>query len=326
MQLIRGLQNYPASNGCVATIGNFDGVHRGHRAIFARLAEVGKQHNLPLCAVTFEPLPHEFFRPGDGVVRLSTLRDKSSAIAGCGIDQLLLMRFNHQLAGLQAEEFINQALLSTLKVRHLVVGDDFRFGHQRHGDFAMLQAAGEQHGFGVESFNTVVSNAIPAASTTDSADASRISSSAIRKALASHDFSQAAQLIGHPYSISGRVIKGQQLARQLGYPTANVCLKNFRPGIRGVFAVTLTLDGELNGNESTTYQGVANLGERPTVDGKRLLLEVHVFDAKPDLYGCVVNVGFHHFLRGEKKFDGLDQLKQAIANDAEAARAFFAAI
>ena len=191
MQLIRGLKNYPASNGCVATIGNFDGVHRGHRAIFARLAELGQQQNLPLCAVTFEPLPHEFFRPDDGVIRLSTLRDKSCAIASCGIDQLLLMHFNHQLAGLQAQQFIDEALLSTLKVRHLVVGDDFRFGNQRRGDFAMLQAAGKQHGFGVESFNTVVSNAIPAG---DSAAATRISSSAIRQALAEHDFSQACLL------------------------------------------------------------------------------------------------------------------------------------
>lgn len=322
MQLIRGLQNFPASNGCVATIGNFDGVHRGHRAIFARLAEVGKQQNLPLCAVTFEPLPHEFFRPDDCVVRLNTLRDKSRAIADCGINQLLIMRFNRQLAGLQAEEFIDDALLSTLKVKHLVVGDDFRFGNQRRGDFAMLQAAGEQHGFGVESFNTVVSNAIAPAAAAGSSANSRISSSAIRTALADHDFNQAELLIGHPYSISGRVIKGQQLARQLGYPTANVCLKDFRPGIRGVFAVTLTRN---NGSANTPFQGVANLGERPTVDGKRLLLEVHVFDAEPELYGEVVTVGFHHFLRGEKKFDGLDQLKQAIANDAASARAFFAA-
>ncbi len=317
MQLIRGLQNYPASNGCVATIGNFDGVHRGHRAIFARLAEIGNQQNLPLCAVTFEPLPHEFFRPKEGVMRLSTLRDKSSAIASCGIDQLLLLHFNQKLASLQAEDFISEALLSTLKIRHLVVGDDFRFGNQRRGDFAMLQRAGDKHGFGVESFHTVVSNTAAAAS--------RISSSAIRQALLAHDFTEAAQLIGHPYSISGRVIKGQQLARQLGYPTANVCLKDFRPGIRGVFAVSLTAPGSATDpGSSTTYQGVANLGERPTVNGKQLLLEVHVFDAEPNLYEQVVSVSFHHYLRGEKKFDGLEELKQAIASDARAARDFFA--
>ncbi len=312
MQLIRGLQNYPQGNGSVATIGNFDGVHRGHRAIFARLAEIASSHKLPVCAVTFEPLPHEFFRPDGDVPRLSTLRDKAAAMADCGIDQLLILRFNRQLASLQAEEFIDHALLRTLQVRHLVIGDDFRFGNERRGDFEMLAAAGKQHGFGVESFDTVVTKAI-----TDSV--ARISSSAVRKALADHDFSLATRLIGHPYTISGRVIKGQQLARQLGYPTANVCLKGFRPGVRGVFAVTLTSDDKI------TYRGVANLGERPTVDGKKLLLEVHCFDAGPDLYDRVVSVGFHHFLRGEKKFDGLDQLKAAIASDSTSARDFFAA-
>lgn len=312
MQLIRGLQNYPQGSGSVATIGNFDGVHRGHRAIFARLVEVAKSRNLPVCAVTFEPLPHEFFRPDGDAARLSTLRDKAAAMADCGIEQLLILRFNRQLANLQAQEFVDHALLRTLKVQHLVIGDDFRFGNERRGDFEMLTAAGQQHGFGVESFDTVVTQAI-----TDSG--ARISSSAVRKALAEHDFTLAARLIGHPYSISGRVIKGQQLARQLGYPTANVCLKAFRPGVRGVFAVTLTID------EQTTFRGVANLGERPTVDGKRLLLEVHCFDAEPELYDRVVSVGFHHFLRGEKKFNGLDELKAAIASDSAAARDFFAA-
>lgn len=315
MQLIRGLQNFPAGDGCVATIGNFDGVHRGHRAIFARLAEVAKTRELPLCAVTFEPLPNEFFRPESAPARLSTLRDKTEAMAECGIDQLLILRFNHQLASLQAEEFIDHALLRTLKVRHLVVGDDFRFGNKRRGDFNMLKATGEKHGFGVESFDTVVTDAMAESGT-------RISSSAIREALAGNNFTLAARLIGHPYTISGRVIRGQQLARQLGYATANVCLKGFKPGVRGVFAVTLGCK-EPGSDQTNTYTGVANLGERPTVDGKKLLLEVHCFDAEPDLYDHVVKVSFHHFLRGEKKFDGLDELKQAIANDAIAAREFF---
>jgi len=334
VQIIRGLNNYPLSEaGCVATIGNFDGVHRGHQAIFQRVAEVAQQHGLPKCVVTFDPLPHEFFQPDAGVCRLSTLRDKVSQIAQCDIDRLLILRFNQALAGQQAESFIEHTLLQTLGVRHLVVGDDFHFGSKRRGDFQMLQQVGEQQGFSVESFNTVVS-AVGASEGSNGQQSKnpnndlalsghRISSSAIREALAAHDFERASRLLGRPYTITGRVVRGQQLARQLGHPTANVWLKQFRPAIRGVFAVTARLKTP-TGQDSTVYQGVANLGERPTVNGQRLLLEVHAFDASPDLYDQLLSVSFHHHLRGEKKFDSLDQLKQAIETDAGAARDFFA--
>lgn len=326
MQLIRGLNNYPASrSGCVATIGNFDGVHKGHSAIFARLETLAKEQGLPRCAITFEPLPHEFFRPGSPVARLSTLRDKATAIASCGIERLLILRFNNELAGQQAEAFIQKALIKTIGVRHLVVGDDFHFGNQRRGNFQMLQEAGRANGFGVESFDTVVSKSA----------GNRISSSAIREALADNNFEVAEHLIGRPYTITGRVIKGQQLARQLGYPTANVCLKDFRPAIRGVFAVTASINDPamrdkptgigLPGSDPAPLKGVANLGMRPTVNGTRLLLEFHAFDAEPDLYGKLLSVHFHHHLRGEKKFDSLDQLKQAIASDTAAAREYFKA-
>lgn len=331
MQVIRGLNNYPRSgegshpdDGCVATIGNFDGVHRGHQAIFKRVSEVATELGLVRSVVTFEPLPHEFFRPDGTVARLSTLRDKVDQIARCDIDRLLILRFNKAFSAQEPESFIENTLLDPLKIRHLVVGDDFRFGNERRGDFAMLQQVGQQRGFTVESFSTVVSPEISASQPANQ----RVSSSATRSALAAHEFGQVTELLGHPYTITGRVVRGQQLARQLGHPTANVWLKQFRPAIRGVFAVTAkrkTAAGQDSTDNSVNYTGVANLGERPTVNGKRLLLEVHLFDVAPDLYGELLSVSFHHFLRGEKKFDSLDELKDAIAADANTARDYFAA-
>lgn len=327
MQLIRGINNLPTyRDGTVVTIGNFDGVHRGHQAIFEQVTAEAKQRGLQSVVMTFQPLPHDFFQPG-AVRRLSTLRDKVTAIEACGIDTLLFVRFNRQLADMPAETFIQDHLAKQLQVRHLIVGDDFRFGKARAGDFAMLQRSGKQHGFSVNNTPTVslaaTSGSASSGSSNDpSNDAvnQRISSSAVRTALSNNDCELAARYLGSLYQITGSVVRGQQLGRTIGFPTANICLKNLVPAPHGVFAVTATRCGDPT---AKPLHGVANLGERPTVDGKRLLLEVNILDANPDLYGEKLSVRFHKHLRGERKFNSLDELKQAIAKDADNVRGFF---
>ena len=328
MQVIRGIYNYPqASDGAVITIGNFDGVHRGHRRILKQVADSATKLGLTSCAITFEPFPQEFFQPSDHTPRLSTLRDKVAAIAACGIDQLLYLRFNSELAVLEPETFIKRVLLDKTAVRHLIVGDDFRFGAQRRGDFALLQSAGAEHGFSVVNTDTV-SVATDAGDSdtisTSDRDFQRVSSSAIRGVLKSNDCDAASSLLGHPYHISGRVVRGEQIGRTIGFPTANIYLKRLRPALRGVFAVrATTIDSAGFETNSNVFPGVANLGERPTVGGRKLLLEVNVLNANPDLYGQLLKVEFLKYLRGEKKFNSLDELKSAIAADAKQAKAFF---
>ena len=331
VQVIRGIYNYPAApEGTVITIGNFDGVHRGHRRILKLVANSATERGLTSCAITFEPFPQEFFRPGDDspqTPRLSALRDKVQAIAACGIDQLLYLRFNSELAALEPEAFITKVLLSKTAVRHLIVGDDFRFGAKRRGDFALLQSAGAEHGFSVVSTDTLsvaTDEGESANPVTPDQNLQRVSSSAIRNVLKSNDCDAATSLLGHPYHITGRVVRGEQIGRTIGFPTANIHLKRLRPALRGVFAVRAkAVDNtgfELNSN---VFQGVANLGERPTVGGRKLLLEVNVLNANPDLYGQLLKVEFLKYLRGEKKFDSLDELKSAISDDASRAKAFF---
>lgn len=276
--------------------------------------------------MSFQPLPHDFFQPGT-VQRLSTLRDKVEAIGNCGINTLLFLRFNRELANLPAETFIHEYLIKRLRVRHLIVGDDFRFGHARKGDFAMLQRAGHEHGFSVSNTPTVTlttgadtGRSVNSAATHEHGDKQRISSSAVRLALSDNNCELAARFLGHVYQITGSVVRGQQLGRTIGFPTANVCLKTMKPALRGVFAVTASLHGD---PAAKPYHGVANLGQRPTVDGTRLLLEVNILDANPDLYGEKLCVHFHTHLRGEQKFNSLDELKQAISKDADNARAYF---
>jgi len=323
VQLIRGIQNLSSDNsGLAVTIGNFDGVHVGHREIFSQLRQSADKHNMQACVVTFSPLPHEYFRPDTSAPRLSSLRDKIEAISACGIDKLVFLPFGRKLASVEPEAFIDEYLIKSLQVRHLVVGDDFRFGNQRRGDFEMLVAAGKENGFTVINTPSVTTRMDGT-----SADSElRISSSAIRKALTNNDLVGASRLLGHPYRISGRVIRGQQLGRTIGFPTANVCLKSLRPALRGVYAVTATVAPQNDKKDAmpTVFNGVANLGERPTVNGRQLLLEVNVLEGNPDLYEQILRVSFHKFLRAEQKFDSLDDLKQAIANDAANAREYFA--
>ena len=306
MQLVRGLHNLlPQHRGCVATIGNFDGVHRGHLAVLERLLERAAELNLPSCVVIFEPQPREFFAPDSAPVRLSRLRDKVELLAEAGVDLVLCLAFNQRLRELSATAFVQVVLVEGLGVKHLEIGDDFRFGCDRSGDFAFLQQAGETFGFTVEEAATVELNG------------SRVSSTRVREALQAADIALAEDLLGRPFAIAGRVVHGQKLGRQLGAPTANVQLKRHRVPLNGVFLVSVELDGVLQ-------PGVANIGVRPSVKTDGFAhLEVHLLDYVGDLYGRHLLVVFHHKLRDEQRFASLEALKSAITADVVAARAFW---
>lgn len=307
MQLVRGLHNLrPQHRGCVATIGNFDGVHRGHQAILARLRERARELGVPSCVVIFEPQPREFFAPDTAPARLARLRDKLQLLAGEGVDRVLCLAFNQRLSKLSASEFVDTILVDGLGVKHLEVGDDFRFGCDRVGDFEFLQQAGVMQGFTVEAAQTVELDGI------------RVSSTQVRNALAAADFALAERLLGRPFQITGRVLHGQKLARQLGTPTANIQLKRRRVPLTGVFLVNVDIDGK-------TWPGVANIGVRPTVQGDgKAHLEVHLLDFAGDLYDRRLTVVFHHKLREEQRFASLEALKTAINADVAAARALAA--
>jgi len=304
MQLVRGLHNLrPQHRGCVATIGNFDGVHRGHQAILARLRERAAALGLPSCVVIFEPQPREFFTPQRAPVRLTRLREKLELLAAQGVDRVLCLAFNRRLCGLSAEAFVQRVLVDGLGVRHLEVGDDFRFGCDRAGDFEFLCRAGASEGFSVEAALTV------------EVDGLRASSTRVRAALHHGDLALAERLLGRPYSLCGRVLHGQKLGRQLGTPTANVQLKRWRAPLGGVYLVSTELDGR-------RWPGVANIGLRPSVAGDgRAHLEMHLLDFSGDLYGRHLRVTFHNKLRDEERFSSLDALKSAIDADIAAARA-----
>jgi len=308
MQLVRGLHNLrPRHRGCVATIGNFDGVHRGHQAILARLRERAAELGLPSCVVIFEPQPREFFAPDKAPARLTRLREKLCLLEQQGIDQVLCLAFNRRLRELSAAEFVQAVLVEGLAVRHLEVGDDFRFGCDRAGDFDFLLRAGAAEGFSVE------------AATTIEVDGQRVSSTRLREVLARGDLQAAQALLGRPFSLTGRIVHGQKLGRQLGAPTANVQLKRRSTPLSGVYMVSLVLDG-------SPHPGVANIGMRPSVrsDGQPHL-EVHLLDLQVDLYGRRAQVVFHHKLRDEQRFASLEALKAAISADIAAARDYWRA-
>ena len=304
MQLVRGLHNLrPQHRGCVATIGNFDGVHRGHQAIMARLRERASELGVPSCVVIFEPQPREFFSPQTAPARLTRLRDKLALLSAEGVDRVLCLAFTRRFRELSAAEFVQKVLVDGLAVRHLEVGDDFRFGCDRAGDFAFLSQAGAREGFSVEAAKTVVLDGV------------RVSSTRVREALASGDFALAEHLLGRPFQIAGRVLHGQKLGRQLNAPTANVQLKRCHVPLTGVYLVSTEIDGR-------AWPGVANIGVRPTVAGDGSAhLEVHLLDFAGDLYGRRLTVAFHHKLRDEQRFASLEALKTAIAADIAAARA-----
>lgn len=305
MQVHRGIPEQ-ADSAAVLTIGNFDGAHLGHQALLALLTGKARELGLPAVVLTFEPHPREYFSPADAPARLASLREKLLLLDAAGVDRTYICRFDARLAAQTAERFIEDTLVRGLRVRHLFIGDDFRFGARRQGTFDMLRAAGERHGFGVESMPTLV------------LDGERVSSSAVRSALAEADLDHAARLLGRPYSIAGRVSHGDKLGRQLGFPTANIQMKHRRPALTGVYAVSV------EGLAEQRIAGVANVGVRPTATSRgRARLEVHLFDWTQNCYGAHIRVHFLHKLREEHKFESLDALRAQIARDAQAAREWF---
>lgn len=295
----------PECRGCVATIGNFDGVHLGHRAVFKRLLAKGRSLGLAATVITFEPQAMEYFVPDAAPARLTRLREKLVALADCGIERLVLLEFGSRLAQMGAREFVQELLVDGLGVRHLLVGDDFRFGHGREGDFQLLEAMGREHGFAVEDIHTVTHGD------------ERVSSTRIRDALARGEFDLAQHLLGRPYRICGRIGHGDKRGRSIGYPTANLNLHRRVSPLRGVYAVVV------GGVADRLWLGVANVGNRPTVDGgSRYLLEVHLFDFEGDIYGRHAEVEFRLKLRDEKKFQSFEELKIQIDRDVAAAREY----
>lgn len=306
MEFIRGWHNLkPRHRGCVATIGNFDGVHLGHQAVIGQLAEKGRELGLPTQVILFEPQPQEFFQPQAAVPRLTRLREKLQALRRYSVDRVLCLSFDAEFAALEPGQFIQRLLVEGLRVRYLVVGDDFRFGRERRGDFAMLAEAGRKHGFQVVNMHTV------------EIDGERVSSTRIRAALAAGDLRFAEKLLGRPYRMCGRVAHGDRLGRTLGFPTANIHLHRKVTPIKGIFAV------EVFGLKTEPVAGAANIGTRPTVGGTRTLLEVHLLDFSDDIYGAYVQVNFLRKFRDEKRFESLDELRRWIEKDVADVREFF---
>lgn len=306
MELIRGLHNLrPRHRGCVATIGNCDGVHLGHQAVLGQLAEKAAALRLPAVIVTFEPQPQEYFASAAPPPRLTRLREKLQALRRFAVDRVLCVRFDARMAAMSADDFVRTLLVDGLGVQYLVIGDDFRYGHDRQGDFAALQRAGRQHGFQVVNMHTFA------------IDGERVSSTGIREALARGDLARAEKLLGRPYRMSGRVVHGDRRGRQLGFPTANIHLHRQASPLSGVFAV------DVFGLEREPLAGVANVGTRPTVGGTRSLLEIYLLDFDRQIYGRYVQVDFLHKQRDERRFESLDALRQAIAADVVQARQFF---
>lgn len=289
-------------NGCALTIGNFDGVHLGHQAVLRHLRAKADELQLPMAVMLFEPQPSEFFQGNQAPARLMRLRDKLYYLQQYGVDIVILQKFDRTFANFSAEDFICQQLVKQLNVKFLSVGDDFRFGAQRQGDFHLLQQAGAKYGFQVEDNHTLALGK------------QRISSTAIRQALADGDFIQAEKLLGRPYSIFGRVIHGNKLGRTIGFPTANIRLQRQVSPIKGVYAVKVRLES------GKFFNGVANIGTRPTVNGATQLLEVHLFDFNQNIYGQWLEVEFCAKLRNEMKFSSVDELTAQIKNDVIAAK------
>lgn len=303
MELIRGIHNIRTQHhGCALTIGNFDGVHLGHQQVLRLVSERARVLGVPSMVMTFEPQPLELFNPNHAPARLTRLRDKFVQLSRLDIERLLCVNFDHQFAQLDAETFIHDLLVKHLGVKFLVIGDDFCFGRQRRGNFTMLQQAGKTFGFDVVSTQSFC------------VDRQRVSSTAIREALARDDLVAAKEMLGRHYSISGRVSHGRKLGRTIGFPTANIPLKRCVSPVSGVYAV------RVSGLGNSPIDGVANIGNRPTVNGVRQQLEVHLFDFQGNIYGKQLEVALLHKLRGEHKFESFEALKQQIELDAEAAR------
>jgi len=306
MKLIRGLYNLtrplPAS---AVTIGNFDGVHRGHQLVISQLQQVAASTSLPTVVIIFEPQPIEYFAPGKAPKRLSRFREKIAYLKAQQIDYLLCLHFDQKLAAQSAEEFVQKILVDSLNTRHLVIGDDFHFGRNRQGNFQFLKDNCERFGFMVDETETLM------------VDGERVSSTRIRESINRGDFEKATELLGRPYSLSGRVAHGQKLGRKLGYPTINIKMGDKTLIVKGIFAVNV------KGIDNRVLQGVASIGTRPTVNGVDTILEVYILGFDQDVYGYSVEVEFLHKIRDEEKFDSLEELTKWIGRDTEKAIAFF---
>ncbi len=339
MKVFRGFHHPDLAPACALTIGNFDGVHRGHQAMLALLRSEAAHRGVPSCVMTFEPHPRDYFakalnKPELAPARIATLRDKLEELERCGVDQCVVLPFNQRLASLPPQAFIDDILVRALGVQYVLVGDDFRFGAQRAGDYALLDAAGERHGFDVARMQSY------------EVHGTRVSSSAVREALAAGDMERTAALLGRPYAISGHVVHGRKLGRQLsesapgkgdGFRTLNLRFSHWKPAASGIFAVQV--HGLLPAG-SPPLPGVANLGVRPSLDpndvnGGRVLLETHCLDWPAGLaarlpggeaYGKIIRVELLHKLHDELKYDSLDALTKGIAKDCDDARAFFASL
>jgi riboflavin kinase/FMN adenylyltransferase len=321
MKVFRGFKHPGLAEACALTIGNFDGVHRGHQAMLALLNSEAEHRGVPSCVMTFGPHPRDYFagvtgRPELAPARIATLRDKLTELARCGVEQCVVLPFNAALASQAPQDFIRDVLVTGLGVKYVLVGDDFRFGARREGDYAMLDAAGAAHGFDVARMNSYEVHGL------------RVSSSAVREALRLGNMSGVARLLGRPYSISGHVVHGRKLGRDLGFRTLNLRFSHWKPAASGIFVV------RVHGLHSQPLAGVANLGVRPSIDpadinGGRVLLETHCLDWPASLgadgaYGKIIRVELLHKLHDELKYDSLDALKTGIARDCDDARAFLA--
>ena len=335
MELIRGTHNLRAQHrGCVLTIGNFDGVHRGHQAVLKQVRAKAQALGVPAAVMTFEPQPQELFQPEKAPARLTNWREKYLALRDQGIDRHIVIEFNKKFASQPAREFIEKTLVEKLGVKFLVVGDDFRFGFKREGDFELLQKAGKELGFEVVDTRSYRQQE------------QRVSSTAIRQALDEGDFDNAEAMLGRPYQMQGKVVHGRKNGRTIGFPTANIPLKRLKSPLHGVFAVTVELEktaalpceqsehlspraegSELHrpqGPNREAFKGVANLGTRPTLNGDEVQLEVHLFDFSGNLYGQRVTVTPVAKLRAEQRFASLEHLKQQIEKDAARAKQLLA--
>ncbi|HWI82583.1 bifunctional riboflavin kinase/FAD synthetase [Ramlibacter sp.] len=322
MQIFRGFHHPGIAPACALTIGNFDGVHRGHQAMLALLNNEAQHRGVPSCVLTFEPHPRDYFaavarKPELAPARIATLRDKLTELSRCGVDQCVVLPFDARLSSQTPEAFIGNVLVRGLRAKYVLVGDDFRFGAKRAGDYALLDASGPANGFDVARMNSYEVHGL------------RVSSSEVRDALARGDMGGVAALLGRPYSISGHVVHGRKLGRQLGFKTLNLRFSHWKPAASGIFAV------EVHGLAGKPLPGVANLGIRPSVDpadvnGGRVLLETYCLDWPANLgpeggYGKIIRVELLHKLHDELKYDGLDALQAGIARDIVDARAYFAA-
>ena len=302
MQLIRGIHTIrPEHYGCVLTIGNFDGVHLGHQAVLAQVKAQAGLRGVPATVMSFEPQPQELFAPHAAPARLTNLREKHLALAQVGVERHIIIEFNRKFASYPPRDFVEQVMVRQLGVQYLVVGDDFRFGRDRGGDFTLLQQMGAQHGFTVVDTHSYRQQQ------------QRVSSTAIRAALQAADFGLAEAMLGRPYSFQGRVIHGQKKGRTIGFPTANIALKRLQSPLQGVFAVHVR-------HADALYHGVANIGRRPTLNGELVQLEVHIFDFTGDLYVEQFEVTPRAFIRAEQKFADFNALQRQIIADAELAQ------